>query len=411
MGGIRHPLRQRVILHRNVPARPTIGIVTLLGSLTAFGALSIDMYLPAMPTIAADFGAGPGSIERTLASFLIGLAAGQMFYGPLSDRIGRRLPLIGGIAIYAAASLACAIAQSADVMVVLRLLQGLGACAALVISRAIVRDLFDTSDSARVFSLIMLVFGLAPILAPLLGSLVLVAASWRAIFLVLTVFSLLVLWVVAFKLGETRSSATEATARGEHPIAALHLLVTNRPLMGYMLAGAFNSACLFTYISASPALLMGKFGLSSTEFAWFFGLNGIGLVGASQINRLLLSRLQPDKILSVACVVAAMLGVGFLVIAFSDIGGLIAIMASLFGIISSFGFIMGNANAGALSVDSLRAGSISALLGASGFAVGAAAMTLASLFANGTALPMAAVMCAALLAAASSYYLLTVRSA
>lgn len=390
--------------------KPTIAIVTLLGTLTAFGALSIDMYLPALPAIAADFAAGAGVIERTLASFLTGLAIGQMFYGPLSDRIGRRLPLIGGILLYVSASIACALVDSANAMAALRFVQGLGACAALVISRAIVRDLFDHQESARVFSLIMLVFGLAPILAPLIGSTILLIAGWRAIFLALAAFGLSVLAYVVLKFGETRSDATEATARGEHPVAAIRLLVTNPRLLGYMLAGAFNSACLFTYISAAPVLLMGQYGVTPTGFSWLFGLNAIGLVAASQINRLLLGHYPADRILNVACGIAAVLGLGLLAIAISGFGGLWAMMAGLFAVLSTFGFIMGNANAGALSVDPLRAGSVSALLGASGFAVGAAAMTFASLFADGTAVPMAAVMAGALLAAAASYYTLTIRS-
>ena len=395
----------------HAPAKPTskFGIIVLLGSLTAFGALSIDMYLPALPAIASDFDAGPGDVERTLASFLIGLAAGQMFYGPLSDRIGRRIPLIVGIVIYVLASLLCAVAESVAAMVVLRFVQGLGACAGLVISRAIVRDMFNHQESARVFSMIMLVFGLAPILAPLAGGYLMLGAGWRVIFLVLAGFGLIMGGIVALRLGETRSDATEATARGEHPVAALRLLVRNRRLLGYMLAGACNSACLFTYISASPDLLMRQYGVSPTGFAWLFGINALGLIGASQFNRVLLARVGADRILAVACALAALLGAGLLVIAITGVGGLWAIMAALFAVMSSFGFIMGNANAGALSVDPLRAGSVSALLGASGFAVGAAAMTLASLFANGTPVPMAAVMCGSLLAAAASYYGLTQR--
>lgn len=398
-------------MHAPKLVKPTFGVVAMLGSLTAFGALSIDMYLPALPTMAADFGAGPGAIERTLASFLVGLAAGQLFYGPLSDRVGRRPPLIAGIIVYAAASAACAMVTTTQLLIALRFVQGLGACAALVVSRAVVRDLFDHQESARVFSMIMLVFGLAPILAPLAGGFVLVNAGWRAIFWVLTGFGLAMLVWIAMGLRETRSSATEATARGEHPLGSLRTLLGNRRLAGYMLAGACNSACLFTYISASPDLLMKQFGVSPTVFGWLFGVNALGLVAASQFNRVLLNRFRADRILAVACVVAALFGLALLAVAYSGLGGLAAVMAALFGIMSSFGFVMGNSNAGALSVDPLRSGSVSALMGASGFAVGAAAMTLASLFADGTPVPMAAVMAGALLVAAGSYYGLTFRSA
>lgn len=385
-------------------------MVTLLGGLTAFGALSIDMYLPALPAIANDFGASDGVVERSLATFLAGLALGQLFYGPLSDRIGRRPPLIAGVAIYVLASVLCAFAASPNMLAALRFGQGVGACAGMVISRAIVRDVFEHQESARVFSLIMLVFGLAPVLAPLLGSYLMLVTNWRAIFVFMMLFGMVMLYAIVFRLGETRSDATEATARGEHPIAALRLLATNRKLLGYMLASACNSACLFTYISASPALLMGTYGVSPTGFGWLFGLNALGLIIASQINRAALARFHADSILAVASVAAALFGLALLAIALLDVGGLPAIMAMLFGILSSFGFMMGNASAGALSVDPVRAGSISALMGAAGFTVGGLTMTIATLFADGTAIPMAAVMCVSLMIAAMAFFGLTRRA-
>lgn len=385
-------------------------MVTLLGGLTAFGALSIDMYLPALPAIANDFGASDGVVERSLATFLAGLALGQLFYGPLSDRVGRRPPLIAGVAIYVLASVLCAFATSPNMLAALRFGQGVGACAGMVISRAIVRDVFDHQESARVFSLIMLVFGLAPVLAPLLGSYLMLVTNWRAIFVFMMLFGMVMLYAIVFRLGETRSDATEATARGEHPIAALRLLATNRKLLGYMLASACNSACLFTYISASPALLMGTYGVSPTGFGWLFGLNALGLIIASQINRAALARFHADSILAVASVAAALFGLALLAIALLNVGGLPAIMAMLFGILSSFGFMMGNASAGALSVDPVRAGSISALMGAAGFTVGGLTMTIATLFADGTAIPMAAVMCVSLMIAAMAFFGLTRRA-
>jgi DHA1 family bicyclomycin/chloramphenicol resistance-like MFS transporter len=394
----------------SVRSKPSPSLVILLGALTAFGALSIDMYLPALPAIAAEFGAGPGEVERTLASFLAGLAIGQLVYGPLSDRVGRKPPLVAGLALYIAASVGCALVATTAAMVAARFAQGLGACAALVVSRAIVRDRFDHQDSARVFSTIMLVFGLAPVLAPLVGGYVMLGIGWRGIFGLLAAFGAVVLLIVLVRLPESRSAATEATARGEHPLTALRLLGGNARLVGYMLGGAFNSACLFTYISASPEVLMGQYGVGPTAYGWLFGLNALGMVIASQINRWLLGRYPADRILAVAAVAVLVWGAVLVVIAATGAGQLAGIMAALFGVISSYGFIFSNANAGALSVDPLRAGSVSALMGATGFAVGALAMTVAGLFADGTARPMAITMATALAFACASLFGLAFRA-
>jgi DHA1 family bicyclomycin/chloramphenicol resistance-like MFS transporter len=394
----------------SVRSKPSPGLVILLGALTAFGALSIDMYLPALPAIAAEFGAGRGEVERTLASFLAGLAIGQLVYGPLSDRVGRKPPLVAGLALYIAASVGCALVATTAAMVAARFAQGLGACAALVVSRAIVRDRFDHQDSARVFSTIMLVFGLAPVLAPLVGGYVMLGIGWRGIFGLLAAFGAVVLLIVLVRLPESRSAATEATARGEHPLTALRLLGGNPRLVGYMLGGAFNSACLFTYISASPEVLMGQYGVGPTAYGWLFGLNALGMVIASQINRWLLGRYPADRILAVAAVAVLVWGAVLVVIAATGAGQLAGIMAALFGVISSYGFIFSNANAGALSVDPLRAGSVSALMGATGFAVGALAMTVTGLFADGTARPMAITMATALALACASLFGLAFRA-
>lgn len=394
----------------SVRSKPSPGLVILLGALTAFGALSIDMYLPALPAIAAEFGAGRGEVERTLASFLVGLAIGQLVYGPLSDRVGRKPPLVAGLALYIAASVGCALVATTAAMVAARFAQGLGACAALVVSRAIVRDRFDHQDSARVFSTIMLVFGLAPVLAPLVGGYVMLGIGWRGIFGLLAAFGAVVLLIVLVRLPESRSAATEATARGEHPLTALRLLGGNPRLVGYMLGGAFNSACLFTYISASPEVLMGQYGVGPTTYGWLFGLNALGMVIASQINRWLLGRYPADRILAVAAGAVLVWGAVLVVIAATGAGHLAGIMAALFGVISSYGFIFSNANAGALSIDPLRAGSVSALMGATGFAVGALAMTVTGLFADGTARPMAITMATALALACASLFGLAFRA-
>ncbi len=391
-------------------SKPTISMVVFLGALTAFGALSIDMYLPALPVIAEQFGAGHGVIELTLAAFVIGMALGQLFVGPLSDRIGRKPPLIAGICVYIIASILCAFTTSVEAMTGLRLLQGLGACAAMVVSRAIVRDRYDATQSAKMFSHIMLVFGLAPILAPLIGGYILVFSIWQTIFYVLAGFGVVVLLAVLFWMQESRGEGTATSARGEHPLRALKLLAGNRQLLGYMLAAGFNGSCLFVYISGSPGLLIGHYGVSPTTFGWLFAVNSIGMVVASQVNGVLLSHFPPEKIVKATCIYAALWSTGFLVLTLADIGGLWLFLVGIFGTVASFGFIFGNSTAGALDIDHDRAGSISALLGASGFAIGALVMSMGSLLADGTAVPMVAIMCGSLILSALSYLFLAIRS-
>lgn len=393
-------------MHAPRAAHPTVGMIVLLGAMTAFGAMSIDMYLPAMPSIGTDLDATPAQVQRTLSSLLLGLAAGQLVYGPWSDRAGRRPPILTGIMLYVAASVWCSLAADVTQLAIARFVQGLGACSAMVVSRAVVRDLFDHTETARILSLISLVFGVAPILAPLVGGFVLSVGGWRAIFWVLTGFGGAVGLAVLFGLKESRSAATADLAGGETPFAGYRLLLRNRRLLGYMLSGAFNSACLFAYIAASPDLVIGTYGVDAQHFGWLFGLNGFGLIGASQINRRLLMHWSPDQVLGTAVLAGVGFGLWLLAAAATGLGGMWGVLVPLFFVLSTFGFMFANAAAGALSIDPHRAGSISGLMGTLGFVVGAASSAVAGLIHNGTAVPMAAVMTASLTLSAAALFLL-----
>lgn len=384
-------------------------MIVLLGAMTAFGAISIDMYLPALPTIGADLDASPAAVQRTLSALLIGLAIGQLVYGPLSDRIGRRVPILAGIALYIGASIWCALAADVTQLAIARFVQGLGACSSLVVSRAVVRDRYDHNETARIFSLINLVFGLVPILAPLLGGLVLAAGGWRAIFWVLTGFGVAVGLAVLFGLRESRTAETAAVAAAETPFQTYSLLLRERRLLGYMLAGGFNSACLFTYIALSPELVIGRYGIDAQHFGWIFGINAAALIGASQVNRFLLQRWTSDRVLSAATRSVVAFGAVLAVTCLSGWGGMWAVLVPLFFVIGSFGFIFANAAAGALSVDPLRAGSVSALTGASGFVIGALTAMVAGLLPGGPAAAMGVTMFAALCLSAASLFLLALR--
>ncbi|HEY2049874.1 MAG TPA: multidrug effflux MFS transporter [Caulobacteraceae bacterium] len=379
-------------------------MVVLLGSLTAFGALSIDMYLPGLPAIGHAFHAPAGAAQASLSSFFLGMALGQFFYGPASDRWGRRGPLFFGVILYTLASAACALAPSLPALILARFLQALGGCAGQVIARAVVRDSFEHRQGARILSQLMLVMGLAPILAPLAGSGLLALASWRAIFVVMTGFGLIAGTWVFFALAETRSAETAAKARSEHPFRAYLALLRHPMLMGYILAGAFNGAALFAYIAASPGLLITAYHVPPSMFGVVFGINGFGLIAMSQVNAHLLHRHSPEYILmrsrAASIVFAAVLAAD----AYTGFGGRWGVLIPLFVVVSSFGLVGANTQAAALNVDPLRAGSISALMGAASFAAGALISSLTAIFADGTARPMSAVILGSILASSAALY-------
>jgi MFS transporter, DHA1 family, multidrug resistance protein len=395
----------------DLPARnhATWGFILIIASLTAIGPLTIDMFLPSLPTITAEFRADPAFAQASVAVFFIGLAIGQFIYGPVSDRIGRRMPILFGISLYLIMSFLIAISESAQVLLLSRFIQGLGACAGMVVARATVRDCFDQQEMAKIFSLLALVAGLAPVLAPLAGGVVLEFFGWRAIFYFLTGFGVLVVVIVALGLPETRSEETALNARNEHPLRTYLFLLKNKKLLGYLLAGAFNGAAMFTYISSSPSLLIGTYGISPINFGWIFGVNSIGLIAGSQLNRVFLGRYSSDNILWLAAMTTAFFSLCLLLGAISGFMGLWGVLVPLFFTISSTSVIMANAMAGALSLETVHAGSVSALVGGSSFGVGAIASMISGILQDGTAVPMALVISLSMIACVIALYLLALK--
>ncbi len=386
-------------------ARPTLGLILLLGSMTAVGAMSTDLYLPSLPTLGRALHASPGAVGATISTFLAGMALGQLVHGPLSDRYGRRRPWIAGLLLYLAASIACALAPSIEVLTVGRLLQGLGGCAAQVIARATVRDRFDTSQSARIFSTLTLVFGVAPVLAPLGGSLLLAVWGWRAIFVVLTVFAAMVLAAAVLTLPETRGQAQRMAARASHPLRIYARLLTHRRLLGYMFAMALSAACLMVYVASSATLFIEDFGITPTQFSGLFASNAIAFIGSAQVNRWLLTRYTPQAIVNVALRISVV--IGFAVAAWGGVAGLWVTFAFAFVTLGTYGFLSANLSALGLAVDPGHSGSITALSGTATFGMGALAATFATMFHDGTARPSASVTAVCFAGAWAAYHYLS----
>lgn len=370
----------------------TAGLVWLLGALAALGPLSIDLYLPSFPDIARSFHTDVAAVQLTLAVYLFGLAAGQFLYGPLSDRFGRRNPLLGGLALYAVGSFVAAAAPSLALLAAARLLPALGGCAGMVISRAVVRDLFDERESARLYSSLFLVMGVAPILAPLLGGQLLAVAGWRSIFVILGLFGTAVLVLLARRLPESlhpdaRSQAGPAAiARGSWSI------LRTRRFLCLGLAGGAMQGAMFAYISGSPFVFIELLGVPAARFGLYFGLNALGLIACSQLNRWLAPRFGVLPVLRGAVTFGA---VAFAVLVGVVLRGdprLATVMPPIFLGMSSLGLVLPNLAAAVMAPFGAQAGLASALLGTLQMVAAALAAAVVSGLANGTALPMAGVM-------------------
>lgn len=378
--------------------------VLILGGLSAFGPLSIDMYLPALPRMAEDLRAADTTVQLTLSAFIAGLALGQLVLGPLSDAVGRRRPLLAGLALYVVGSVLCTVSPDAWLLVAARLVQSLGAAAGIVIARAIVRDLYSGTAMTKFFSTLMLVSGLAPILAPLIGGQLLNWTSWRGVFVVLTAFGALLLVVVVFALPEP--SSVRSPARLGQVMRTYGRLALDRNFAGYALASGLLFASMFAYISGSSFVLQGVYGLSPQAYSVVFGANGVGLVLAGQLNGRLVGRIRERALLFSGLLLGTLGGTSVLLAAFLR-APLAVLLVSLFLLVSSIGLVTPNASSLALAEHARSAGAASALLGVLQFVVGAVATPLAGLGGPGTAVPMAATMAGFALLAMVAFLALT----
>lgn len=372
------------------PAPGRIRMLLVLGTLTMVGPFSFDMYLPSFPQMSRDLHAPTAAIQLTLTACLVGMALGNLIAGPLSDRYGRRRPAMIATVAYSLMSLGCVLAPNVESLTVIRLVQGLSAGAGIVISRAVVRDLYSGTEAARFFSRLTLVFGLAPILAPTLGALLLRFTTWRGIFVFLCGLGIVLLGLVARWLPETlpverrRSGGLAEFAEGARSIA------TDRVFLAYTLAGGLVFAGLFAYLSASSFVLQDVFGVSPQTYGLIFGINSLGLVLVGQLNARLVGRHTPRRLLVVA--LGAGVGASSLALVGSELSAAILVIPMLFFYISSIGMIMPNGSALGLDRHPTTVGTAAALMGAIQSAIGLLAAPLVGAFGAASGVPMAAVM-------------------
>ncbi|PZG21468.1 Bcr/CflA family drug resistance efflux transporter [Micromonospora craterilacus] len=383
--------------------RAAVGLLVLLGALTAIGPLSLDTYLPAFPEMTRDLAASQAQIQLSLTACLVGMALGQLVTGPLSDRWGRRLPVLVGVAAYTLLSLVCALAPSAETLAAARFAQGFAGGMGTVVARAVVRDLYAGRAAAKYFSRLALVFGIAPMAAPAFGSLVLRVGDWRTVFVALAVIGGLLATAAAWRLPETLPAARRNTGGLAATAAAGRALLADRVYLGYALTQGLAFAGLFAYLSGSSFVLQDVFGLSAGTFSLVFGANALAFVAVGQLNARLLDRHDPRPLLLSALGIGLLAALGVLTGAL--LGALPLVIVALFAFVGSLGMVMPNGTALALDRHAARAGTAAALLGGIQAVVAAGAAPLVGLGGEGSAVPMAVVVSGA--AAASLLVVLT----
>ena len=370
----------------------------MLGALTVIGPFAIDMYLPALPQIGHELHVDVGTVQLTLSVFLLGIAAGQAFYGPIVDRWGRRRPLLAGLALFIAACVGCAQAHSLFELLAWRLVMALGAAASMVVPRAVVRDLFNERESAKMYSLLMLILGVSPIFAPSVGGQLIGWTGWRGIFWVLAGLGLACMAAVARSLPEPLSVVGRPRGGFALALRTYWALLKDRRFLAPALVAGFMVGTIFTYLTGSAFVLIELYGLSPQQYAMAFGFNGIGLILASQVNRWLVHRHPVDRVLSGALRGGVIVGLLLALNGATGWGGLPVLMGLLFLNLASAGIISPNIAARVMAPFGEVAGSASALLGTLQFGIGAGAGALVGIFHNGTAVPMTAGVAACALA-------------
>ncbi len=372
-----------------MPSKRFLRNAVTLGLLSAIGPFAIDMYLPALPAIGGDLHADNSSVQLSLTVFFIAVSLCQSIYGPLSDMVGRKRPLYIGLALFSIGSIGCALAPSIGTLIVFRFLQGIGACAGMVIPRAVVRDLHTGVDATRLMSLLMLVFSISPILAPLTGSFVIQLGGWRAVFWVVLVAAVIG-WAILGTLQETRPPADRADSNLRSAIAAYGLLLRDRHFLGLAAIGAFGISSFFVYLSNSPFVLIEHYHLSPRLYSLCFSINAASFFAVAQLNGWLAMRFGLKRVVRTAVVAFAAVMLVLLALFAAGVDRLDVMAVLLFVGFGALGMVIPTTAVLALEEHGAIAGTASALMGTIQFVVGAVVMLIVGSFLNGTALPMVA---------------------
>lgn len=378
-------------------------LILILGMLSAIGPFSIDMYLPAFPDIAKGLNTEVSKVMLSLSSFFIGISAGQLIYGPLLERFGRKKPLYIGLSIYMLASLGCALAASVNALIGLRLLQALGGCVGMVAARAMVRDLFDVKENAKVFSMLMLVVAVSPIIAPTAGGYVTALFGWRWVFAMLMIVDVIVLAGIYFLLPESKKPDPAFSLKPVPILKNFAGVIKHPQFYTYALTAAISAAGLYAYIGGSPSVFMGVFHVTEKQYGWIFALIAMGLIGASQINSVLLKNYTSEQIIKVALACQSTIGLILVILTLLGWSDLFITIFLIFLFLCCQGFTFPNASALSMAPFGHNAGSASAMMGAVQMCIGACTSALVSVFQNRTAVPMAAVMACCAIGAFTMY--------
>ncbi|WP_394892834.1 multidrug effflux MFS transporter [Mesorhizobium sp. AaZ16] len=360
----------------------------ILGLLSAIGPFAIDMYLPALPTIGQDLGAGTVAVQMSLLVFFLSMGFGQIVVGPISDMVGRKAPLYFGLALFVAGSIGSALAPDIGWLIAFRFIQGFGACAGMVVPRAVVRDLHTGTEAARLMSLLMLVFSISPILAPLTGSFIIEGFGWRAVFWAVTIAALIAVVLLAFGLKETRPAGHRVGSSFGSALAGYKFLMGDRNFLGLTFIGGFGISSFFVYLASSSFVLIDHYGVSPAVYSVFFSINAVAFFAMSQMTGMLSERYGLRRVVRVAVSGYATVMVVLLATMASGMDQLAVMAALLFVGYGFLGLVIPTTSVLAMEDHGEIAGTASALMGTLHFATGAVAMAVAGVFFDGTPLPM-----------------------